>query len=157
MKNFLPAILLMTVPLLMGASSNGSSSSSDSSTPRYEKYFNKGVEAQANGDYEKAVSWYEKALEKKPDHADSWNNLGFTLRMIAKQYLTEAGDAYEKALQADPNHDEALEYQGELFLWWGKLIEANRNLERLKSMNSPEAKELGEKLEQVLDQAKTLI
>ena len=115
------------------------------------------MKAQADKNYEAAVAWYEKALKSKSDHADSWNNLGFSLRMIAKRYLHEAGEAYQKALQADANHDEALEYQGELFLWWGKLTEANENLKRLKRMNSPEAEELGEKLEHVLDQAKKLI
>ena len=77
--------------------------------------------------------------------------------MIGKAYMEEAGEAYQKALSADRNHDEALEYQGELYLWWGKLTEANRNLERLKRMNSPEAKELEDKLDLILQQAKQLI
>ena len=150
-------LLVLVFPFLMGAGSGSSSSSSSSSTPKYEKYFNKGVKAQNKQDYERAVDWYEKALREKPDHADSWNNLGFTLRMIGKAYMEEAGEAYQKALSADRNHDEALEYQGELYLWWGKLTEANRNLERLKRMNSPEAKELEDKLDLILQQAKQLI
>ena len=157
MKKLLLFFLVMTVPLLMGAGSSSSSSSSSSSTPKYEKYFNNGVKAQDKKDYDEAVQWYEKALKDKPDHADSWNNLGFSLRMIGKRYLQAAGKAYQSALKVDANHDEALEYQGELFLWWGKLTEANQNLERLKKMNSPEAKELGEKLERILQEAKKLI
>ncbi len=155
MKKTLLVLLVIAFPLLMGAGSGGSSSSD--STPRYEKYFNKGVKAQNKKDYEEAVKWYEKALREKSNHADSWNNLGFSLRMIGKGYLEEAGMAYQKALKADRNHDEALEYQGELYLWWGKLTEANQNLERLKQMNSPEAKELEGKLDLILQQAKQLI
>lgn len=156
MKKILLVLLVMTAPLLMGNSSSSSSSSS-SSTAKYVKYFNKGQAAQDKKDYEQAVSWYEKALRDKPDHADSWNNLGFSLRMIGKGYLDEAGKAYQKALTVDADHDEALEYQGELYLWWGKLTEADQNLQRLKKMNSPEAKELGQKLEHILAQAKKLI
>ena len=74
MKKTLLVLLVMVFPLLMGAGSSGSSSSD--STPRYEKYFKKGVKAQNKKDYEEAV-------------------------------------------KADRNHDEALEYQGELYLWWG--------------------------------------
>ena len=122
MKRTLLVLLVMVFPVLMGAGSSGSSSSS--STPKYEKYFNKGVKAQDKKDYEEAVKWYEKALREKSDHADSWNNLGFTLRMIGKAYMEEAGEAYQKALRADRNHDEALEYQGELYLWWGKLTQS---------------------------------
>lgn len=157
MKKSLLVLLVIAIPFLMGAGSGDSSSSSSSSTPKYEKYFKKGVKAQDKKDYERAVEWYEKALREKSDHADSWNNLGFTLRMIGKTYLEEAGEAYQKALKADRNHDEALEYQGELYLWWGKLTEANKNLERLKRMNSPEAKELEGKLDVILQQAKQLL
>ena len=156
MKNTLMILLVMTVPLLMGNSS-GSSSSSSSSTPKYEKYFDKGVTAQEKKDYDAAVQWYRKALKEKADHADSWNNLGFTLRMIGKGYMKEAGEAYKKALAAERNHDEALEYQGKLYLWLGQLTEANRNLRRLKKMKSPEPKELEAKLEVILRQAKDLL
>ena len=159
MTKSLLVLLVMTLPLLMGASSGGSSSSSSgsSATPKYEKYFNKGVKAQDKRDYAAAVKWYEKALKEKPDHADSWNNLGFTLRMVGKEYMKKAGEAYQQALKVDRNHDEALEYQGELYLWWGKLTDANQNLQRLKKMNSPEAKELEEKLDAILQQARLLI
>ena len=77
--------------------------------------------------------------------------------MIAKGYLDQAGEAYQSALKLNANHDEALEYQGELYLWWGRLSDANQNLQRLKKMKSPEADELGRKLEHILNQAKKLI
>ena len=82
--------------------------------------------------------------------------MGFSLRMIGKQYMDEAAKAYEKALAADANHEGALEYQGELYLWWGKLELANRNLKKLKKLNSKEAQTLQEKLDVIVSQAKKI-
>ena len=103
------------------------------------------------------MKWYRRALKEKSDHADSLNNLGFSLRSIGKQYMDEAGEAYDKALRIERNHEEALEYQGELYLWWGKIAKANENLKKLEKMKSPEARELEEKLDEILKQAAKLI
>jgi len=147
-------LLFMITPVLMGA---GSESASTPSVGKHEKYYNKGVDAQNQKDYVEAVKWYGRALEEKPDYADAHNNLGFSLRSIGREYLHRAGQAYDDALQADANHAEALEYQGELYLWTGQITKARGNLDRLKALNSPEAQELEKQLKRILDEAQKLL
>ena len=67
---------------------------------------------------------------KSADEADRQNLLGFTARKDGQ--LDTASVHYNNALNIDPNHRGALEYQGELFLMLGQLDKAHKNLQRLK-------------------------
>ena len=67
---------------------------------------------------------------KNKDEADRQNLLGFTARKDGK--LETASVHYKNALNIDPNHRGALEYQGELFLMLGQMDNARKNLELLK-------------------------
>lgn len=154
MKSFFPLILCLMLPLIMGAGSDSSGTASTENT--YERYYKEGVRSQEKGKYQDAIHLYEKALKKNPEHADSLNNLGFSLRMLGKRYMDKAARAYERALLVDAEHEGALEYQGELYLWWGKLELANRNLLKLKELNSNEAITLQEKLDVIVEQAKKI-
>ena len=126
-------------------------------TPAYITYYNEGLVAQRNNDYEDAIDRYNEALNLKPDFPDALNNLGFCYRMTAMTYLTQSGDAYEKALKYDPMHDGALEYQGEYFLMLGELDKAYENYLALKKMKSPDAKELKASMDKVLKQASAIL
>ena len=156
-------ILIAPLMLLTAAHSNASggsdnaSSSSGSGSSKYDKYYKKAQTAQKKKDYAEAVKNYKLALKAKPKDADALNNLGFSLRSIGKQYMMEAAKAYDGALKADADHEDALEYQGELYLWMGELSKAHVNLEKLKKMKSPEAKELQEEIDAILAQAKKLL
>lgn len=152
MTKYLPLLLIPVIPLLIAASTPSVSTS----PAKHEKFYNQGVKAQKKGDYQRAVKLYEKALKAKPDFADALNNLGYSLRNIAKQYMDEAMQSYNKALQIQKDHQQALEYQGELYVWRGQLLKANENYKQLKRMNSPEAAELKERLDRVLAEAKQL-
>lgn len=145
------------VPLLMGNLSGGGTSSSSSSIPKHEKYFNKGLKAQEKNDYQAAIEGYGKALRVKPDYADALNNKGFALRRIGKEYFDEADKAYAQALSVNGNHNEALEYQAALYLWQGKFSKANENYQRLLELGSDEAGELKKKLDEVLADASKLL
>jgi tetratricopeptide (TPR) repeat protein len=125
--------------------------------PEHEKAYNSGVQAQNRKDYQEAVRWYRKALELKPDYPDALNNLGFSLRSIAKGYLDEAAQAYKKALTLNATHAQALEYQGELYLLEGQLTKASENVKRLEQLHSHEAGDLKPKLDAILAQAKQLL
>lgn len=149
-------LLLAVLPLLVGAGSP-STSTRPASTPDYVKYYNTGVQAQTRKDYQEAVRWYRKALELKPDYPDALNNLGFSLRSIGKGYLDEANKAYQKALELNANHEQTLEYQGELYLWEGKFTQANENVKRLQKLNPREAEMLKQKLDAILTEAKKLL
>ena len=46
--------------------------------------------------------------------------------------MEDAAFFYNKALEINPKHKGALEYQGELFLQLGKLTDAKQNLEKIQ-------------------------
>lgn len=62
-------------------------------------------------------------------HADIYNLLGFSLRKSGD--IPRAATYYAKALDFDPNHKGALEYQGEMFVETGQIEKAKANLEKL--------------------------
>lgn len=152
----LAVVVAAVVPLLIGAGTPSKSTRSESATPRHVQYYNDGVKAQAQGDYERAVKLYQKALKAEPNFPDALNNLGFSLRSIGKQYMDQAMQAYDKALNLKSNHQQALEYQGELYLWRGDLLKAFGNYQRLDGMGSREAGELKQHIDRVLAEAKQI-
>ena len=83
-----------------------------------------------------------------PDNADINNYYGFIYRKMG-QY-GKSGQFYKKALQLDPRHKGALEYQGELFIKTNKKELAEKNLILLKNICGtfcPEYKKLKKALE----------
>lgn len=123
----------------------------------YIEDYNEGVSAQKRGEYFEAIDLYLKALGEKEDFADAWNNLGYCYRMVAKSYLSEAGNAYQNALKYDPKSEDTLEYQGEYFLLVGKLKQAFANYQTLKAMRSDQAGNLQSQLNPVLSDAKEIL
>ena len=68
----------------------------------------------AEENFLKAIAQLQKEVSRKPDNADAWNLLGFSLRKQGEYGAAET--AYEKALSIDPKHTGAMEYMGELYL-----------------------------------------
>jgi Flp pilus assembly protein TadD len=60
---------------------------------------------------------------------DVYSLLGYTLRKTGDR--SQALIYYQKALDIDPRHKGALEYQGELYIELGQLGKAEENLEKL--------------------------
>ena len=71
-----------------------------------------------------------KILNVPTKRADKFNLLGFTARKSGD--LEKASDYYNRALEINPKHVRALEYQGELFLQLGKVTDAKQNLEKIQ-------------------------
>ncbi|QEI04628.1 tetratricopeptide repeat protein [Pigmentiphaga aceris] len=71
-----------------------------------------------------------RALTATVKHADLYNLLGFSLRNLG-QY-DEAAKWYREALYYDPDHRNAIEYQGELFIKTGQLQRAKNNVQKLE-------------------------
>ncbi len=71
-----------------------------------------------------------KLLNVPAKQADKYNLLGFTARKSGD--LETANSYYLRALEINPKHVRALEYQGELFLQLGKFAEAKQNLEKIQ-------------------------
>lgn len=123
----------------------------------HDQNFNAALKAQNARDYEAAIGFYQKAIGEEKDDADAWNNMGYCYRMIAKDYLNKAGDAYAKAIRYNPQHEAALEYQGEYFVMVGLLMSAYRNYEALEKMGSKEASKVLGKLDSVLEEAEAVL
>ena len=83
-------------------------------------------------------------------HADVYSLLGFSLRKSGD--LTTAATFYTKALETNPEHRGALEYQGEMFVQIGQIDRAKQNLQTLAHL-CPQGCEEREDLEEALEAA----
>lgn len=72
------------------------------------------------------------AIADKVTHADVYNLLGFAYRKSGN--LTSAATFYGKALDFDPEHKSALEYQGEMFVETKQIEKARANLAKLEKL-----------------------
>ena len=86
----------------------------------------------ATKNYSQALVELKRVDRVMINNADVKNLLGFASRKLG-QY-SQAGGYYVKALQIDPIHLGALEYQGELFIIQKKVALAKRNLATLKRL-----------------------
>jgi tetratricopeptide (TPR) repeat protein len=139
------------------SSSSSPSPSPDEPPSKHNKYFSEALSAQKNQEYEAAIQLYQSAISEKQDDADAWNNMGYCYRMTAKGYLDKAGNAYAKAISYNPQHEAALEYQGEYFVMVGQLMSAYRNYQALEKIGSDQADKVKAKLDSVLEEAQAVL
>ena len=97
--------------------------------------------ASAKKRLEKSRDKLAEAVKQDPTNADAWNMLGFTRRKTGDRQ--GAFDAYWKCLSLKPDHIGAHEYMGEAYLEDGKLAEAKKELEWLKSKGNMATLETG--------------
>ena len=107
-------------------------SSDDDSESKKSTDYQRAVSYIKKSDYSAAIPLLRKELEKNPGNADAHNYMGYVLRK--KNDLKNSAVHYEKALEIDPKHLGALEYQGELFLTVGNLNLAKANLKKLDEL-----------------------
>jgi len=98
-------------------------------------------------DWNGAVTDLNGMIDKGVQHADVYNLLGFSLRN--KGDTKSAQTYYAKALDFDPDHKGALEYQGELFVKLGQFDKAQANLTKLAKL-CPQGCEEREDLEEAI-------
>jgi Flp pilus assembly protein TadD len=79
--------------------------------------------------FKDAITELNGWIDRGAQHADLYNLLGFSLRKSGD--LKNAATYYRKALEFDPNHKGALEYQGEMFVMTREFVRARQNLEKL--------------------------
>ena len=94
-----------------------------------------------------AIADLRKVIAANPKSADAYNLLGYSYRNAGN--MDRAGQAYAKALQLNPQHTGALEYQGILFIKLGQTDKAKANLDKIKTIE-------GTKSEAYVDLAKAL-
>ena len=102
-------------------------------------------------DFKAAIAELTPLLQTH-QHADVYNLLGFSLRKSGD--LKQAATFYGKALDFDPDHKGALEYQGEMFVELGQIDKAKANLGKLVKL-CPQGCEEREDLEQAIASAST--
>jgi tetratricopeptide (TPR) repeat protein len=64
------------------------------------EYYNNGIEAFDNQDYQGAIKNYNKAVEIDSKFAFAWDNLGLSYRYVGE--FNKAIECYEKSLKVDP-------------------------------------------------------
>ena len=80
-------------------------------------------------EYQAAITELATMVNQGTRHPDVFSLLGFSYRKTAD--YKQARTFYAKALEFDPDHKGALEYQGEMFLELGEVDKAKGNLARL--------------------------
>jgi len=97
--------------------------------------------------YNAAVTELKAILASNPN-ADAYSLMGFALRKNGDP--TQSMTYYRKALETDPTHKGALEYQGELYVQLGQIDKARENLAKLGKLcwfGCEEEKDLKEAIE----------
>ncbi|MEM6623653.1 MAG: tetratricopeptide repeat protein [Pseudomonadota bacterium] len=84
--------------------------------------------------FAEAIPVLTDLAKETPEEADVFNWLGFAYRNTGD--LERSAAAYDKALTLEPNHLQALEYQGKLFLALHDLERAEANLRRIETLCS---------------------
>lgn len=83
-------------------------------------------------DFNEALELLESLIAENPNDADALNLAGYAARNM--QNLADSAIYYAGALESDPNHKGALEYQGELYLSLKRPNRAKANLNRLREI-----------------------
>lgn len=120
------------------ASYEEQSDKSFSSNEKARDFYSKGLEEAKKEDYEKAIKYFEKAVNEDPEFAFAWDNLGVNYRKINN--FDKAIECYNKSLKIDPkgvmplqNIAVAYQYKKE----FQKAIDAYEKLAKIDK-NNPE-------------------
>jgi tetratricopeptide (TPR) repeat protein len=113
--------------------------------PTADTEYDRGVRARVIRDWAGAEAAFRQAIVRRPDFADAWNELGYTLRH--QRRYEESVNAYYEALRLRPDFPEAIEYLGEAYVKMGRLEDARGVLGRLRGLDAGRAQELAEFIE----------
>lgn len=116
-----------------GGSDDNTASSSYSAAPKHPE-LKAARHAITRKQFDVAIDELRDVLKKQPDHADAWNLLGYSARKSGDFKTAES--AYTKALEIDPNHTQAMEYMGEMYLTLKQPEKAEMLLSRLNKLCS---------------------
>ena len=114
--------------------------------------YKKALGAQADGNHQEAVTYFEQSLESEGENSECLANIGLSLHQISKSYLNKSFKSLKKALKIDPNHEESLGYLGEIYLLQGNLVKSNEILMKLKKLKSDESEALQIKFDKIISQ-----
>jgi Flp pilus assembly protein TadD len=115
-----------------GSNDNASASTSTSTTTTTKSSTPTMVTIQADikaSSWTKAIADLRSYLKANVKSADGWNLLGYSYRNHGDLKLADA--AYDRALKLNPNHVDALSYQGVLYVKLGQTADAKANLDKI--------------------------
>ena len=121
-------VLISFIVCLFSLSAHAAGGGSDNNILKSSEYY-AAMKLIKKKSYSSAIENLLKAEKYNKKDADIYNYLGFSYRKIGD--LEKAALYYNKALTISPNHQGALEYQGEMFLTLGQLPKAEANLKKL--------------------------
>ena len=125
---FFVASTQLSLSASSGGSSDAASSDAYSNSMGATQNFKKAYQLIDEKKYSEAYK--ELKSLSSPKAADDWNNLlGFTARKSGN--LDKAAVYYALALEINPKHVGALQYQGELFITLGQIDKAKSNLKKI--------------------------
>ena len=127
-------IIVFALAFLFNYPVYAAGSDSDNSGANISKssYYYDALKLIKNKSFKLAIENLNKAEKNSKIDPDIYNYLGFSYRKMGNMKL--ASFNYEKALNIDPKHKGALEYQGEMFITLGQLDKAKANLKKLNSI-----------------------
>ncbi len=105
--------------------------------------FEKGFEALQNGEFAKAISFFDQVLEIDPNYVPALNNKGSALRILGM--YEEAIIYFDKALEIDPNYVNALSNKGVALYDLGKYEEAIVSYDKVLEIEPDNVKALNNK------------
>jgi tetratricopeptide (TPR) repeat protein len=118
-------IPLAVVAVLLLASCNNSAAA--------EEHFEKGNEYTEAQEYEKAITEFEAALSKDPEHVSSRVNLGVVYYQVGR--LEEAIEQYEAAIELQPKDADIHSNLAAAFVQQGKLDQALESYQTAIELN----------------------
>ena len=83
-------------------------------------------------DYSGSLKSLEEYVYENPENADGWNLIGFVSRKLGD--FENAEIYYANGLEIEPNHDDILAYQGQLYLETNRYDMALENLVKLTEL-----------------------
>ncbi len=141
MKIFSLVIFAVVISLALAAPSHPAG---DPKPEMAGQNYAQGEEKARQGKWAEAATLFRKVIEEDGQHYKAFNMLGYSLRKMGK--AKEAIAAYNKALSIKPDYAPALEYRGVAHVMAGNKAAARADLQKLKSLGSPLAEDLGKQI-----------
>ena len=100
-----------------------------------EQYFKAGTSFYDQGDYDQAMTAFQKAVQEDPDYAEGYYNLGILYDLQGK--FAEAIKTYEQAVRIDPNVGTVIKNLTQDCYALGRLKEAMNYIKLAESRGEP--------------------
>jgi tetratricopeptide (TPR) repeat protein len=125
-------VLMISIPILFSCASNHLVKSKQA-----EAYFDLGTKHLQQGEYDQAISGYNKALEINPRYAEAYLNRGIAYRN--KGQHDQAVSDYGMVLQINPKDARAFCNRGNIFIEKGQYDKAISDYNQALEINSKDA------------------